>query len=400
MFDAIIRQAAERFGLGDNAKQFVGQLLGLIFNPGSGGISGFLQKFKDAGLGDAAASWVGGTPGDNDLQPDQVHAALGSDTISSLASKIGLPASAVSMATAGLLPKIIGALTPGGQLPTSIPASVSGLIPGLGGLGAGVGNAAAGLGNAARGAGDAVSHGAGAASAAAGRAAANVGAGASAAAGGGLGFLKWLIPLALVLGLGYCMWTKRGDQAPATDATPAADVAASATDAMPATDAAMPAPDASAAPADAAAAANADADAAATPAPTADEALGALQAGNFTADDLIKALNLTGIQFDTGSSRISATSQDILGKAAEALKKAPEGTRVEIGGHTDNTGNAAANLKLSEARAAAVRARLVELGVSDAILTAKGYGDTKPVADNGTTEGRAQNRRMEFSLAQ
>ena len=73
---------------------------------------------------------------------------------------------------------------------------------------------------------------------------------------------------------------------------------------------------------------------------------------------------------------------------------------MEIGGHTDNTGNAAANLKLSEARAAAVRARLVELGVSDAILTAKGYGDTKPVADNGTAEGRAQNRRMEFSLAQ
>ena len=393
MLDAIIRQAAERFGLGDNAKQFVGQLLGLIFNPGTGGISGFLQKFKDAGLGDAAASWVGGTPGDNDLQPDQVHAVLGSDTISSLASKIGVPASAVSLATAGLLPRIIGALTPGGQLPTSIPASVSGLIPGLGSLGAGIGNAA-------RSAGDAVSHGAGAASAAAGRAAANVGAGASAAAGGGLGFLKWLIPLVLVLGLGYCMWTKRGDQAPAIDAMPATDVAASAADAAVPTDAAMPAPDASAAPVDAAAAPAASADTTATPAPTADEALGALQAGNFTADNLIKALNLTGIQFDTGSSRISATSQAILGKAAEALKKSPEGTRVEIGGHTDNTGNAAANLKLSEARAAAVRARLVELGVSDAILTAKGYGDTKPVADNGTAEGRAQNRRMEFSLAQ
>ncbi len=385
MLDAIIRQAAERFGLGDNAKQFVGQLLGLIFNPGTGGISGFLQKFKDAGLGDAAASWVGGTPGDNDLQPDQAHAVLGSDTISSLASKIGVPASAVSLATAGLLPRIIGALTPGGQLPTSIPASVSGLIPGLGSLGAGVGAAAAGIGNAARGAGDAISHGAGAA---------------SAAAGGGLGFLKWLIPLALVLGLGYCMWTKRGDQAPAIDATPATDVAASAADAAVPTDAARPAPDASAAPVDAAAAPAASADTTATPAPTADEALGALQAGNFTADDLIKALNLTGIQFDTGSSRISATSQAILGKAAEALKKSPEGTRVEIGGHTDNTGNAAANLKLSEARAAAVRARLVELGVSDAILTAKGYGDTKPVADNGTAEGRAQNRRMEFSLAQ
>jgi outer membrane protein OmpA-like peptidoglycan-associated protein/uncharacterized protein YidB (DUF937 family) len=399
MFDAIIRQAAERFGLGDNAKQFVGQLLALIFNPGSGGISGFLQKFKDAGLGNLASSWVGGTPGDNDLQPDQVEAALGSDTLSSLASKAGVPASAASAAVAGLLPKIIGALTPDGQLPTSIPASISGLIPGLGNLGnlgAGVGSAAAGIGNAARDAGSAIGQGAGSV----GAAVSNVGASASAAAGGGLGFLKWLIPLVIVLGLGYCMWTKRGDQAPAVDTTPAAEVATSATDAASATDSTPP-PDAAATPVDAgAAAADAAADAAAAPAPTADEALGALQAGNFTAEDLIKALNLTGIQFDTGSSRISAASQDILGKAAEALKKAPEGTRVEIGGHTDNTGNAAANLKLSEARAAAVRARLVELGVSDAILTAKGYGDTKPVADNGTTEGRAKNRRMEFSLAQ
>lgn len=390
MFDAIIRQAAERFGLGDNAKQFVGQLLALIFNPGSGGISGFLQKFKDAGLGNLASSWVGGTPGDNDLQPDQVQAALGSDALSSLASKAGVPASAASAAIAGLLPKIIGALTPDGQLPTSIPASISGLIPGLGNLGnlgAGVAGAAAGIGNAARSAGSAIGQGA----SGVGAAASNVGASASAAAGGGLGFLKWLIPLAIVLGLGYCMWNKRG-HAPAADATPAADVAA------PTTEAAPPAPEP--APVPEVAATEPAPDAAAAPAPTADAALDALKAGSFTADDLVKALNLTGIQFDTGSSRISATSQDILGKAAEALKKAPEGTRVEIGGYTDNTGNAAANLKLSESRATAVRARLVELGVSDAILTAKGYGDAKPIADNGTAEGRAKNRRMEFSLAQ
>ncbi|MGH8062020.1 MAG: OmpA family protein [Pseudoxanthomonas sp.] len=389
MFDAIIRQAAERFGLGDNAKQFVGQLLALIFNPDSGGISGFLQKFKDAGLGNLASSWVGGTPGDNDLQPDQVQAALGSDALSSLASKAGIPASAASVAIAGLLPKIIGALTPDGQLPTSIPASISGLIPGLGNLGAGVAGTATGIGNAARGAGDALGAGAGAASAAAGRAAANVGASASAATSGGLGFLKWLIPLAIVLGLGYCAWNKRGHAPAAADTAPAAEVAAPVEEAAPPATEVAPIPDTTAtAPTPEAAA------------PTADAALDALQAGSFTADDLVKALNLTGIQFDTGSSRISATSQDILGKAAEALKKAPEGTRVEIGGYTDNTGNAAANLKLSESRATAVRARLVELGVSDAILTAKGYGDAKPVADNGTAEGRAKNRRMEFSLAQ
>ncbi|HEY5972830.1 MAG TPA: hypothetical protein VIT22_12870 [Pseudoxanthomonas sp.] len=120
-----------------------------------------------------------------------------------------------------------------------------------------------------------------------------------------MGFLKRLIPLAIVLGLGYCMWTKRGDVAPATDATPAADAAAPAADSAPATDGGtpavdgtVPALDAAATPGDAGADAGAAADSAATPAPTADGALGALQAGNLTTHDLIKALNLTGIQFE------------------------------------------------------------------------------------------------------
>ena len=87
--------------------------------------------------------------------------------------------------------------------------------------------------------------------------------------------------------------------------------------------------------------------------------------------------------------------------AAEILLStsvAPAGTRVEIGGHTDNTGDAAANLKLSEDRANAVRTKLVDLGVPADLLTSKGYGDTKPVADNSTDDGRAKNRRMEFTV--
>ncbi|NDK38095.1 DUF937 domain-containing protein [Pseudoxanthomonas gei] len=218
MLDAIIRQAAERFGLGDNARPFVGQLLALIFNPAAGGISGFLQKFRDAGLGSVASSWVGGSPGDNELQPDQVHAVLGSDTISSLAGKIGVPASAISLATAGLLPRIVAALTPGGQLPDSIPSGLASLIPGAG-PGAGIGGAAAAVGNASRETASSLGRGASVVGAAA--------ASTSATAGGGLGFLKWLIPLAIVLALGYCMWSKRG-QAPVASTTPAAEVASPA----------------------------------------------------------------------------------------------------------------------------------------------------------------------------
>jgi outer membrane protein OmpA-like peptidoglycan-associated protein len=120
--------------------------------------------------------------------------------------------------------------------------------------------------------------------------------------------------------------------------------------------------------------------------------------GKYTADELVRALNAMTIHFETGSANISSDSLDILGVAANALKSAPAGTRVEIGGHTDNTGDAAANLKLSEDRANAVRTKLVDLGVPADLLTSKGYGDTKPVADNSTDDGRAKNRRMEFTV--
>jgi outer membrane protein OmpA-like peptidoglycan-associated protein len=67
-----------------------------------------------------------------------------------------------------------------------------------------------------------------------------------------------------------------------------------------------------------------------------------------------------------------------------------------VQGHTDNTGNAALNQKLSEQRAQAIVAKLVEMGISANRLTAVGKGQSSPIADNGTDEGRAKNRRVEF----
>ena len=123
-------------------------------------------------------------------------------------------------------------------------------------------------------------------------------------------------------------------------------------------------------------------------------------AGNISGTDLVNALNLAVINFATGSAKISPGSMDILKKAAETLKAAADGTKVEVGGHTDNVGNPQSNMKLSGARANSVMATLVKLGVNAAMLTAKGYGDTKPVESNDTPEGKAKNRRMEFSVAQ
>ena len=83
---------------------------------------------------------------------------------------------------------------------------------------------------------------------------------------------------------------------------------------------------------------------------------------------------------------------------AEYLNQA--GLNVEIGGHTDDIGSDSDNLSLSEARAQSVRNYLVSQGVSALSISARGYGETRPRADNSTEKGRARNRRTEFSITQ
>jgi OmpA-OmpF porin, OOP family len=128
-------------------------------------------------------------------------------------------------------------------------------------------------------------------------------------------------------------------------------------------------------------------------------ALSGLQPG-FTGADLVSALNLSIINFETGSAAISAESRDLLTKAAATMKQLPAGTVIEISGHTDSTGDPAANLTLSQQRAETVRITLINLGVPADALNAKGYGDTKPVASNDTAEGRFQNRRISYAIVE
>lgn len=108
------------------------------------------------------------------------------------------------------------------------------------------------------------------------------------------------------------------------------------------------------------------------------------------------SIALHNILFDTGKATITPASQPALATIGEVLKADPS-LRLEIQGHTDNVGQKTANLALSQARAAAVRDELIKtFGVAPDRLTATGFGDTKPVADNSTDQGRAQNRRVEL----
>lgn len=104
---------------------------------------------------------------------------------------------------------------------------------------------------------------------------------------------------------------------------------------------------------------------------------------------------LRGVTFEVGKSALKPESYTVLDIVAASLVANPD-IRIEIAGHTDNTGSAATNTRLSQSRADAVRAYLASKGVAPTRMVAKGYGPTVPVAPNTTAAGRAQNRRVEL----
>lgn len=101
------------------------------------------------------------------------------------------------------------------------------------------------------------------------------------------------------------------------------------------------------------------------------------------------------ITFDIGKANIKPESMTEINRIAQLMKDNPD-LKFEVQGHTDNTGTVAGNQKLSEQRAQAIVNKLVEMGIAANRLTAKGMGQSAPLADNSTDEGRAKNRRVEF----
>jgi outer membrane protein OmpA-like peptidoglycan-associated protein/osmotically-inducible protein OsmY len=114
--------------------------------------------------------------------------------------------------------------------------------------------------------------------------------------------------------------------------------------------------------------------------------------------DLTQAVAQHGhVEFEPSKTAITADSYGLLDRIAATLVRCPA-VKVEVGAHTDAGGSAAKNRELTQARADAVVDYLVDAGVRRERLTGTGYGDTKPIADNATAQGKAANRRVEFTV--
>jgi outer membrane protein OmpA-like peptidoglycan-associated protein/uncharacterized protein YidB (DUF937 family) len=118
----------------------------------------------------------------------------------------------------------------------------------------------------------------------------------------------------------------------------------------------------------------------------------------FGVKDLLFALNDSMVNFASDSADVPESMAPFLKTAAADLKQLKTGHVLEIAGYTDNTGDAALNLALSQKRAEAVREALIKYGADPDMLVAKGYGEADPVANNDTAEGRLKNRRIEYHV--
>jgi len=103
-----------------------------------------------------------------------------------------------------------------------------------------------------------------------------------------------------------------------------------------------------------------------------------------------------GVLFDFNKSTLQPASDPVLQQILDLLKKSPT-LKIEVQGHTDNVGGDAYNQTLSEARAKAIATWLTQRGIAPDRLSAKGFGKTRPIADNATDAGRARNRRVEIA---
>ena len=328
MFHVLIREAGARFGLGDQAEPVTQMLLGYMTQKDTGGLAGFLEKFKAAGLGPVIQSWLGGGPSAQPISNSQLETVLGASggLLSMITARLGVNRDNVTSAIGYLLPAIVGRLTPGGSLPSSLPAEATALAAAGQALLAAPAPAAAG----------------------------------PAAAGGAMKWLPWLIVAVAAL-IGLVFWSQQRGSAPAP-----APAAAPASQPVPAgTSPSRQGGFGGGKPTEPVATPSAAAPAALPSAPASAVAPAASEPASagvvsLMAPDQLPALK---VYFDSGKTEVHT---DFAAKSAElvAYLKAHADVKAVISGFNDPTGNAAANAELARQRAQAVQAALVAQGVA------------------------------------
>jgi outer membrane protein OmpA-like peptidoglycan-associated protein/uncharacterized protein YidB (DUF937 family) len=399
LFDSIISAAGSKFGLGDKSGTLLSALLSMITNEKSGGISGFLDMFSKAGLGDVASSWI--SSGANaDLSDEQVESALGADTIGSIASQVGIPSATATSALGYMIPNVVDKLTPEGVVPdnSSLLSTIGSYLTGIGG--AAVGAAAMAAGTAGDVAGAAVDTG----KKAVGAAADMVSGGVSSVAGlvddaaeGGGSILKWLLPLlllGLLLLLGY--WFCGKGPAPAGNVNTNVNKANTNVNTN---------TNVNAAPAERKLTEVVLPDGTklqAYPGGIEDQLVKFIQSDEYknATDEQLKQkwFNFDDLNFKFGTTELTPESKRQLDNITAILKAFPD-VKIKVGGYTDKKGNDAANLKLSDSRAKAVKAALEKAGVGAQVPQAEGYGETQAkIAETESDEARAVDRKTAVRL--
>jgi len=130
-----------------------------------------------------------------------------------------------------------------------------------------------------------------------------------------------------------------------------------------------------------------------------DKCPGTPKGAKVDSDGCMAKIVLSNVLFETNSAELKPESKRVLDGLADVLRGRPDITGITVIGHTDSMGGASYNHNLSERRATSVANYLSSQGVSSRLLSAKGMGESDPVADNKTAEGRAMNRRVEFEIA-